>query len=202
VLDEVVRFKRTCASSEVRPETSLETRKAEPAGLTMETSTSSTSPSSAVPIPRLTPTADAVRRHSLASMLSEALCSRARRISERRTSPGVNTASTPGMVGHEDEIPFARRAREVGKEFSGGKRDGALVDGLVISSSLFSQISQYWWQLSHPRLHSTLIEPSNCAFLHIFTLSITQHFVPVANVIKSNLQSCILHTYYNSSGQT
>lgn len=58
-------------------------------------------------------------RRTLAGMLSEALCSRARRVSERR---GKSFADDDGDV--EDEIPFARRAREQGKTFKGGKIDG------------------------------------------------------------------------------
>ena len=58
-------------------------------------------------------------RRTLAGMLSEALCSRARRVSERR---GKSFADDDGDV--EDEIPFARRAREQGKSFKGGKIDG------------------------------------------------------------------------------
>jgi hypothetical protein len=170
VLDEVLRFKQACESTNaVGQETPLASREAEPGGLMMETSTSSSSsstlsPSSTVPMPRLTPTIDAIRRHSLASMLSEALCSRARRISERRPSSGVHMdMRTNGMV--EDEIPFARRAREAGKLFRGGKRDGALVcpsETCFHQLKFFVQIYQYWWQSSHLRLlqpqHSTLIK--------------------------------------------
>ena len=60
-------------------------------------------------------------RRTLAGMLSEALCSRARRVSERKAK---GFADDDGEV--EDEIPFARRAREQGKTFKGGKIDGAL----------------------------------------------------------------------------
>lgn len=56
-----------------------------------------------------------LRRRTLAGMLSEALCSRARRVSERREELG-------------DEVPFARRAREAGKMFRGGKNDGKYYD--------------------------------------------------------------------------
>ena len=49
-------------------------------------------------------------------MLSEALCSRARKVSERKVNPNVAV--------EEDEVPFARRAREEGKDFRGGKNDG------------------------------------------------------------------------------
>lgn len=58
-------------------------------------------------------------RRTLAGMLSEALCSRARRVSERK---GKNFVDDDGDL--EDEIPFARRAREQGKTFKGGKIDG------------------------------------------------------------------------------
>lgn len=52
-------------------------------------------------------------RSTLAAMLSEALCSRAQRAAEKRKTGGP-----------EQEVPFARRARELGKAFQGGKRDG------------------------------------------------------------------------------
>ena len=67
---------------------------------------------------RTTPktTASLVGRRTLAGMLSEALCSRARRVSERRPRTGAKDA---------DEVPFARRAREQGRAFRGGKVDGA-----------------------------------------------------------------------------
>lgn len=52
-------------------------------------------------------------RSALAAMLSEALCSRARRAAEGRAAGGP-----------EQEVPFARRARELGRAFQGGKPDG------------------------------------------------------------------------------
>jgi len=62
-------------------------------------------------------------RRSLAGMLSEALCSRARRVAERGSSGSGRR--TLEVVGEEvDEVPFARRAREEGKRFKGGKIDG------------------------------------------------------------------------------
>jgi len=67
-------------------------------------------------------------RRTLAGMLSEALCSRARRVSERR---GKSFADDDGDV--EDEIPFARRAREQGKSFKGGKIDDISVLVAVVS---------------------------------------------------------------------
>lgn len=59
-----------------------------------------------------------LRRRTLAGMLSEALCSRARRVSERKGVKG----STEEV--ETEEVPFARRAREEGKVFRGGKNDG------------------------------------------------------------------------------
>ncbi|KIK98394.1 hypothetical protein PAXRUDRAFT_134278 [Paxillus rubicundulus Ve08.2h10] len=67
-------------------------------------------------------------RRTLAGMLSEALCSRARRVSERK---GKNYPDDDGDV--EDEVPFARRAREQGKTFRGGKIDDISVLVAVIS---------------------------------------------------------------------
>lgn len=76
-------------------------------------------------------------RRTLAGMLSEALCSRARAVSERRGKSSSTTAaamrvsaSAPSegpagiLSGEEDEVPFARRAREQGRAFRGGKLDG------------------------------------------------------------------------------
>lgn len=76
-------------------------------------------------------------RRTLAGMLSEALCSRARRVSERRPSKAKSKSASPvsaekieveveaqDAAEEEDEVPFARRAREQGKVFRGGKVDG------------------------------------------------------------------------------
>lgn len=60
-----------------------------------------------------------IGRRGMAGMLSEALCERARRVSERR----------------EGEVPFARRAREMGKVFRGGKSDDISVCVAVISGA-------------------------------------------------------------------
>ena len=66
-------------------------------------------------------------RRSLAGMLSEALCSRARRVADRGSS-GSGRRGALEVVGEEvDEVPFARRAREEGKKFKGGKVDGKLL---------------------------------------------------------------------------
>ncbi|KAF9221040.1 hypothetical protein BS17DRAFT_758282 [Gyrodon lividus] len=67
-------------------------------------------------------------RRTLAGMLSEALCSRARRVSERK---GKSYHDDGDEV--EDEVPFARRAREQGKTFRGGKIDDISVLVAVIS---------------------------------------------------------------------
>ncbi|KAH7886646.1 phosphatase 2C-like domain-containing protein [Phlebopus sp. FC_14] len=67
-------------------------------------------------------------RRTLAGMLSEALCSRARRVSERK-----GKSYTDEEVDVEDEVPFARRAREQGKSFRGGKIDDISVLVAVIS---------------------------------------------------------------------
>lgn len=65
-----------------------------------------------------------LRRRTLSGMLSEALCSRARHVSERagRTSPDSKCDSRVQEA--EEEVPFARRAREQGRSFRGGKNDG------------------------------------------------------------------------------
>ena len=66
-------------------------------------------------------------RRSLPGMLSEALCSRARRVAERGSS-GSGRRGALEVVGEEvDEVPFARRAREEGRRFKGGKVDGELL---------------------------------------------------------------------------
>ena len=68
-------------------------------------------------------------RSTLAAMLSEALCSRAKRVSETRGTRRHQAAAAEkkGAAGAQAEVdvPFARRAREQGKLFEGGKPDGA-----------------------------------------------------------------------------
>ena len=62
-------------------------------------------------------------RRTLAGMLSEALCSRARNVSQRHCN--MTTVGTMPTVSEiDEEIPFARRAREEGRAFAGGKPDG------------------------------------------------------------------------------
>jgi protein phosphatase PTC7 len=63
-------------------------------------------------------------RRTLAGMLSEALCSRARAVSQRRSKTTPTTEPMTILSDVIDEIPFARRAREEGRPFSGGKPDG------------------------------------------------------------------------------
>ena len=71
-----------------------------------------------------------LRRRTLAGMLSEALCQRARRVSEMRAGGrGLHVIGGEGEAREkkeEMETPFSRRAREQRKPFAGGlgKRDG------------------------------------------------------------------------------
>jgi hypothetical protein len=122
VLDEVVRFKKTFLSSSTAtvPEKEKE-----------DESEVDDSGYSSVDEPQASVgggTEGTLKRKTLAGMLSEALCSRARRVSERRSSGSPSSPS--------DEVPFARRAREVGKRFSGGKNDDISVVVAVISPKL------------------------------------------------------------------
>ncbi|KAI9058905.1 hypothetical protein FKP32DRAFT_1688401 [Trametes sanguinea] len=70
-----------------------------------------------------------LRRSTLAGMLSEALCSRAKRVSETRGSrskkarAAADNGNGLGGVQVDVEVPFARRAREQGRLFDGGKPD-------------------------------------------------------------------------------
>ena len=92
ILDEVVRFRRSFMGSSPSQE------------------------ESATPAPSAT-----FRRSTLAGMLSEALCSRAKRVSETR---GLRKSQMEKKSAVEADVPFARRAREQGKLFEGGKPDG------------------------------------------------------------------------------
>ncbi|KAF7331718.1 Protein phosphatase [Mycena kentingensis (nom. inval.)] len=96
-----------------------------------------------------------LRRQTLAGLLSEALCSRARRVATRRAAGsqpcGAMASSAPAgtSVLHEavlsgglrpnaddvdvDDTPFARRARETGREYRGGKNDDISVVVAVIA---------------------------------------------------------------------
>lgn len=97
-------------------------------------------------------------RRTLAGLLSEALCSRARRVSEQARAfrdgaacggissskpKAQNTAQGEPSNGdsNAEEVPFARRAREEGKSFRGGKSDGKFFrhyDITVTDSVLFN----------------------------------------------------------------
>jgi len=61
--------------------------------------------------------------------LSEALCSRAKRVSEGGLGGGGAGTKEEG----KGEVPFAKRAREEGVKFSGGKPDDISVVVAVIS---------------------------------------------------------------------
>ncbi|RPD58265.1 hypothetical protein L227DRAFT_505421 [Lentinus tigrinus ALCF2SS1-6] len=109
ILDEVVRFRRSFMGSPASQED------ASPAPSTI------------------------FRRSTLAGMLSEALCSRAKRVSETRGSRKsqaqgqTEKKSAAGNGTAETDVPFARRAREQGKLFEGGKPDDISVLVAVIS---------------------------------------------------------------------
>lgn len=122
VLDEVVRMRRSFLPSSP----SSPSAPASP----LPGSASSASPPSPSPSP---PTEDAkglLGRRSLAGMLSEALCSRARRVSEQRP-PKCRPGEKEDV---DEEVPFARRAREQGKAFRGGKVDGECLVNVVSSA--------------------------------------------------------------------
>ncbi|OSD00318.1 hypothetical protein PYCCODRAFT_1446300 [Trametes coccinea BRFM310] len=114
ILDEVVRFRRSFMS---------------------------TPPADGVADSTPAPANTQLRRSTLAGMLSEALCSRAKRVSETRGSRSkkVRAAAAAengnglGGVQVDVEVPFARRAREQGRLFDGGKPDDISVLVAVIS---------------------------------------------------------------------
>ncbi|GLB42944.1 putative rRNA-processing protein utp23 [Lyophyllum shimeji] len=195
VLDEVVRFRRTWASGAPGPyEASCgvtTTSTSSKSGVQISTATATATDSSKLPSPGM-PTevpsssltnTSSLRRQTLAGMLSEALCSRARSVSERRhgpknnVTPASSTAPSNRTGGHSsipshkdpsstpprdssprshssapspspprppqssstvpdpdpDETPFARRAREQGRTFVGGKRDDISVLVAIVS---------------------------------------------------------------------
>ncbi|KAI0819708.1 hypothetical protein BC628DRAFT_1401156 [Trametes gibbosa] len=115
ILDEVVRFRRSF----------------------MNTSSSSANPSvlGEDNAQCASPATAAFRRSTLAGMLSEALCSRAKRASETRGArKSQSSAQQPRKsLEGELEVPFARRAREQGRLFDGGKPDDISVLVAVIS---------------------------------------------------------------------
>ena len=134
ILDEVVRFRRSFM------------------GTTSTKSNDSNAPESAPPTPAgaatATPAPSATfRRSTLAGMLSEALCSRAKRVSETRGSRKAEKAtksvltsteagaSTQAQAQAQADVPFARRAKEQGKLFEGGKPDGEFVRHVIYDAS-------------------------------------------------------------------
>jgi len=102
-----------------------------------------------------------LRRKAFAGMLSEALCSRAKQVSERRgaSSSGRNKEMRANHTSNdikltviseehgfvtsheEDEVPFGQRARLAGKSFRGGKQDGMLVTRRGMSTHACPDIS-------------------------------------------------------------
>ena len=123
ILDEVVRFRRSFMGSSAAE--------------------SQNPPPSAKDAPAAIPAAPSAtfRRSTLAGMLSEALCSRAKRVSETRgsrkaekTAKSVVTSTEAAGAGAQAQaqaqtadVPFARRAKEQGKLFEGGKPDGECI---------------------------------------------------------------------------
>jgi len=80
-----------------------------------------------------TATGSQLPRRTLAGMLSEALCSRARTVAQRRSKTPLTDELATTPLDPDEEIPFARRAREAGRTFSGGKSDDISVLVAVIS---------------------------------------------------------------------
>lgn len=135
VLDEVVRFKKTFLdtmedSTTTTTATTLpKEEEEEDSGYSSESSTCSTlrpTTTTTTAESNSTTMTTTLKRKSLAGMLSEALCSRARHVSER-------SSSSLDEDEDKDEIPFGRRAREIGKRFCGGKDDDISVVVAVIS---------------------------------------------------------------------
>ena len=108
ILDEVVRFRRSFMGPSASDSDSDSDGKV-----------GSTSPPAGV-------ASTTLRRSTLAGMLSEALCSRAKRVSETRRSSkaagekkGVLTSAESGPAQAEAEVPFAKRAKEQGEAVPG-----------------------------------------------------------------------------------
>ena len=132
VLDEVVRFRKSFLDS--TPVGGSDTSVVSNDSGYSSTEDNAPSSSHSSGDSKLT-TTTTLKRKTLAGMLSEALCSRAKRVSEHRTfyhSPAA-TSSSEDVDTEVDEVPFARRAREVGKRFIGGKKDDISVVVAVIS---------------------------------------------------------------------
>jgi len=137
VLDEVVRFRKSFLNS--APVGGSDTSKSDmvPSNDSGYSSTEDNAPSSSHSSSDsdFATTTTMLKRKTLAGMLSKALCSRAKRVSEHKAfyhSPAA-TSSLEDIDTEVDEVPFARRAREVGKRFIGGKKDDISVVVAVIS---------------------------------------------------------------------
>lgn len=77
-------------------------------------------------------------RRTLAGILSEALCSRARQVSEQARGSKQDCHSSALKASEntentEDDLPFARRAKEEGKPFRGGKCDGKVFANVMLN---------------------------------------------------------------------
>lgn len=102
-------------------------------------------------------TASTIRKHAMPALLSEALCSRAKRASEARPrrprdDSALQDDGVPDML---DEVPFARRAREEGIKFAGGKADDISVLVAMISARDAAEEAQakgpaFGWSTSAP----------------------------------------------------
>jgi len=139
VLDEVVRFRKSFLDSAPvggsdTPKSNMVVSNDSGYPSTEDNAPSSLSSSDS----KFTTTTTMLKRKTLAGMLSEALCSRAKRVSEHKAFyrlPAA-TSSLEDVDTDVDEVPFARRAREVGKKFIGGKKDDISVVVAVISPKI------------------------------------------------------------------
>ncbi|KAI0363689.1 hypothetical protein BV20DRAFT_92049 [Pilatotrama ljubarskyi] len=116
ILDEVVRFRRSFIAPSPSP--------ASTPSLSSSASSDEGMDGKEPPASGNEHAKTALRRSALAGMLSEALCSRAKRVSETRRSHRQKANGAAGGAQVEREVPFARRAREQGRFFEGGKPDG------------------------------------------------------------------------------
>ena len=180
VLDQVVRFRRGFFVDS----NSQEVDGSKTEGEALNTGTEEVDKTKATLQPETTATVPGggVKRKTLTGLLSEALCSRARRVSERRGSipipilrctretgtchpQSVHLSSTLPIIEHDDdEIPFSRRAREAGSRFTGGKKDGEYFSPF---SSLFVSFLFVFERFCLLRL----FEPAHSLFKHSLSLS-------------------------------
>lgn len=137
VLDEVVRFRKSFLDS--APVGGSDTSRSNISTDSGYLSSEDNAPSSHSSSDSKFTTTTMLKRKTLAGMLSEALCSRAKRVSEHKAfyrSPAVTSSELEDLGTEVDEVPFARRAREVGKRFIGGKKDDISVVVAVISPKI------------------------------------------------------------------